>query len=458
MRKNTFLTASFIFFITVTTPLHADASESLSFPDFLNKVQAHYPLLKKQNIRVEEAIIAQHEAAAGFLPKFKGVSSWTIGDDPVYVFGTLLKEGAFMQSDFELSKLNSPDSRSNFSFGVEGRWTLFDAFETISKTQYTGHLAKSEKLTDEFNGMEVSLLAIEAFYRAVLGENCARITTEVLTLSQKDISEAESLNKQGMVLGADFYAAKVNGGMIERMKNRFERDFQSSRVLLNILMGEEPLKDRSLGYEILPASIGNKKLGGWLETAYHSRKDLEALDAVIEAAKGESFRQKMSFLPKISAFGKVEDNTHSLNNASGNYLAGVQGEMDFFDGTYGSRTELARLKLKEAVEDKNTLKDSIAQSLSKEYSVYDTVVADMPVAERMLEDAKNAMDQTEKLYHEGKKSVADLLQIRHVYLETAVKAYETRFYAQTGYSRLLYLSGTLDREASVKFGDGLKKK
>ncbi len=436
----------------------AETGELLVFSDFLAKVKAHYPVLKKRHVRIEQAIAAEHEAVAGFLPKFTGVSSWTTGNDPVYVFGALLKQGAFTQGDFEVDKLNSPEARSNFSFGIQGQWMLFDAFDTISRVRGAGHTVRSEKLREEYDQMEVTLLAIEAFYRSVLEENVERSAVDVLQASAKDLGEAESLNQKGMVLGADFYAAKVNGGMIERMKNRFERDLMSSRVLLNILMGEDPHKERSLDYELLPDLKAPQGLRVWLDTAYLYRKDFEALDAVIRAAEQEEYRQRMSFLPKISAFGAVEDNTHGWHGDSGNYLLGLRGQMDLFDGTYGARAESAAQRLKEAIEDKNALKDGIARALAEENGRYDTLVADLPVAERMLLDAKNAMEMTEKLYREGKKSVADLLEIRRVYLENAIMAYETRFYAQTSYSRLLFLSGKLDQAAVERIAAGLKKR
>lgn len=449
--------ASIILIISALN-LFAEANEPLTLPDFVRKTQAHYPLLKKQHARVEEAIAAKHEAIAGFLPKFTGVSSWSTGNDPVYVFGTLLKQGAFTQNDFQLGRLNSPEARTNFSYGVEGRWVLFDAFDTISRVRIAGHAVDSEKSNEEYAQMEVSLLAVEAFYRAVLETNLERFAGEIITSSKKDLSEAQSLNEKGMVLGADFYAANVNGGILERMRNRFQRDSKSSRILLNILMGEDPLVERSLDYEILPLNAESKGFRQWLDVAYLYRKDFEAIDAAIRGAESEVFRQKMSFLPKISAFGSVEDNTHDWQGDSKNYLLGVKGELDLFDGTYGARNERAALKLKEAIEEKNSLRDAIMRALSEENARYETLTTDLPLAERMLQDAKNAMQMTEKLYREGKKSVADLLEIRRVYLEMALMTYETRFYIQTSYSRLLFLSGTLDRTSLDRIAAGLKKR
>jgi len=435
-----------------------EAAEPLTFSDFLDKTQAHYPRLKAQQLRAEEALAAEHAAVAGFFPRFKGISEWTRSNDPVYVFGTLLKQGAFTQGDFDVAKLNDPDARSNFAVGVEGQWTLFDAFDTISKVNASKHRAQSEKLNEEFAGAEVSLLAIEAFYRAVLEENLAALAEDIWAVSGKDIGEAESLSQKGLILGADYYAARVNMGAIERMKNRFARDARSSKILLNVLMGEDPLKEQVLSYEVEPAEASGQGLAAWLETAYGSRKDLEAAHSLVEAAKAESFKEKMSFLPKLQAIGRFEDDTRDWRGDRNHYLLGVKGEMDLFDPSYGARKDQAALKLKETIETKNALKDEIVRSLTEEYGRYETILADVPVTARMLEDVQKAAELTEKLYREGKKSVADLLEIRRIYLESAVQAFETRFYTQTGRSRLLFLSGTLDRAQAEDIGRGLKKK
>ena len=65
--------------------------------------------------------------------------------------------------------------------------------------------------------------------------------------------------------------------------------------------------------------IGLALAGGGPGGAVYEIGALRALEEAIEAAKSETFRQKMSLLPKISAFGRLEENAHDLNDTSGNY-------------------------------------------------------------------------------------------------------------------------------------------
>src|SRR5262252_9036560 len=54
-------------------------------------------------------------AQSTFFPRVSFTETATTGNDPVYVFGTRLREGRFTQADFSLSNINPPDSFSNFS-------------------------------------------------------------------------------------------------------------------------------------------------------------------------------------------------------------------------------------------------------------------------------------------------------------------------------------------------------
>ena len=60
-------------------------------------------------------------AARSFLmPHLSFSETATRGDDPVYVFGSKLRQQRFTQADFTLNKLNSPLPFGNFSHAVWG--------------------------------------------------------------------------------------------------------------------------------------------------------------------------------------------------------------------------------------------------------------------------------------------------------------------------------------------------
>jgi outer membrane protein len=49
-------------------------------------------------------------------------------NDPVYVFGSKLRQQRFTAADFALNRLNSPLPFGNFATRFGGTWNLFDSF------------------------------------------------------------------------------------------------------------------------------------------------------------------------------------------------------------------------------------------------------------------------------------------------------------------------------------------
>ncbi len=52
------------------------------------------------------------------------------GNDPVFVFGTRLRQQIFTAADFALNTLNTPTPIGNFSSRFSGQWSLFDGLQS----------------------------------------------------------------------------------------------------------------------------------------------------------------------------------------------------------------------------------------------------------------------------------------------------------------------------------------
>src|SRR6188474_2451212 len=66
------------------------------------------------------------QARAGYLPKVDVAESWQRGNQPVFVFSSLLAQRQFTAADFALGALNHPDALDNFRSAVMVEQALFD--------------------------------------------------------------------------------------------------------------------------------------------------------------------------------------------------------------------------------------------------------------------------------------------------------------------------------------------
>ncbi len=417
-----------------------------TFLDCYGKVLTHYPALRKRYEQLEQAKAQKNLALADLFPRVKGVTSMTTSDDPVTVFGDLLRQKAFTDGDFEPNKMNTPRHRTNYHFGIEGEMLLFDSLNTISKIRAARRLVKSAELEADFTEMEAAIVALEGYLGILLAQQLFNEAVTLKRVIDEDLKQAKDLNEKGMILGADFYAAKVAAAGVEREVHRTGAQLKSARMFLNLLMGEDPeLVWDAVGK--LPGSVQEKgALRGWIAEAYQQRKDLAALDSQIDAQRIETLRQKTSFLPKFYGFGDIAADTHDLSSSGKNFTIGIRGSIDLFDPTYPGRTQESRHRQAELQADRQALRDEIAQQLVGELTRYETVAADHPVLVQALQDATQASELTAKLYQEGRKSIADLLEIRGTYLDTAFSLQEILFALELEHAKLLFLSGQLTED------------
>jgi len=433
----------------------------LSLLTCVQRVLDYYPVLKKQHAHVEEALAQRALAAGGLFPRIQGLSSVVQTDNPVNVFGMLLNQRAFPESDFDVDNLNNPPHRTNFNFAFRGEMPLFNAFQTVSSIRSAGHTVEASRSQEDFVRMEAALVAVEAYLRVILWERNFALAEEIDRDSEKDIRQAEDLKKQGMILGADYYAAKVIGSHITQFRREADARRRTARILLNILMNDDPQKQyRVRGY--LPREArANRELASWLRDAEQSRKDLAAVRAAIKAQEADVLRERASLLPRIGALGNVEENTHNLRNGGGSYLIGFQGKMDLADSTYYPRVRKAIAGLHALEEDEAQLKDAIARSLAEAYEKYEAVRFNIPVVLQAVGDVSEAVNLTAPLYREGRKSIKDLLEIRTYGLNTRTNADQLLNEAEMGYASLLFISGTLGekelREMEHRLAEGEKK-
>lgn len=417
----------------------------LTFKEFYQKVVAYYPKLKQQDASVNLAIARKLQAVSGFLPRIQGVTSVTRGDDPVFVFGSLLHEGAFTSDNFDLDRLNTPRPHTTYNASLVAQMPIFDAFQTISNVRSARLQIDSARFDESFAKMEAFLVAAEAYLRAVAVDKLLTTVNEVSDASAGDIKQAEDLKDKGLILGADFYSAKVMHGNITQLKNQLMQEKLAAHILLNILMGQDPLKPFEIQDNLAESRQDPKQLQSLLEQAYKFRPDLAAIDKTIQAQGMEVSREKSTFLPRLDAFGEVRDDTHNFKSSGGqNYIVGLKAHMDLFDPSYSSRVRISKETLKKLESDKIILKDQITRDLANEYAHYQTVQDNLPVTQKMLDDAKQAVDLTLPLYREGRKSIADLLQIRTSYLNVAKGYYALATDTKASWTRLLFLSGQLD--------------
>ncbi len=445
--------------ILSTTAVFAGEAPSgapaLSFQAFSQKVLAYYPRFKSAHGDVDIALAQQMQAKAGFWPSLDLSAGYNITNDPVNVFGMLLRQERFTSADFDLKRLNTPDRHQDLSAGVHVAWPLFDAMQTIGRARSAREFVKASQADEAYTKMEALLMAQDAYLNALTLEKLSSIIDEVQRSSEGDLQKAKDLKDKGMILGADYYSARVMFGDFTRMKNEIARRKIAMTALLNILMGESVNKIWTLTSTIKEAEAPLQDQQKLLEMALVHRPDLFALNCRFLASAVELSRERSAVLPHVSAFGAAAYDREKMAGSGGNnYAVGVKGELPLFDPSHEGRVKEATARKGQLEQNVQLLKDAIARDIAEEIARYDTFRDNMAVLKGMNDDAKEAVVLVVPLYSEGRKSIADLLEVRHAYLEAAQSYNKAVMGIWLSEARLLFLTGQLNEDGMRTLEEG----
>lgn len=446
---------SFVFFAASYAGEEVSGSSVLSFETFSRKVLVYYPKLKAARSGVDIALAKKMQAQAGFWPSLNLSAGYTLSEDPVNVFGMLLRQERFTSSDFAVNRLNSPDRHQDFSAGAHIELPLFDAMQTIGRTRSARELVKASQADESFTKMEALLMAQDAYLNALTMERLSSIINEVQKASAEDVQQAKDLKDRGMILGADYYSARVMFGDFTRMKNEIAQQRKAMMVLLNILMGESLDKCWTLADTIRDAESPLPDQQKLVNIALAGRPDISSLNACLLAAESEISREKSSSLPKVSAFGDATNDRNVIGNSGGNnYTVGIKAEMPLFDPSRNGRIREALARKEQLEYNAQLLKDSIRRDIAEEFTRNVTLRDNLSVLKGMNDDAREAVSLMVPLYNEGRKSIADLFEIRRAYLQSAQAYSRSLIGMRLSDVNLLFLTGQLDETGVENFEKG----
>src|SRR5580693_2048493 len=103
----------------------AEEPVPLRLAEAVKMTLAHNPMHKAALADTKATLAVVREAQAPMLPRITFAENFTGGNDPVFVFGTKLRQQEFTARDFALNELNRPTPIGNYASLFFGQWTIF---------------------------------------------------------------------------------------------------------------------------------------------------------------------------------------------------------------------------------------------------------------------------------------------------------------------------------------------
>lgn len=318
------------------------AQAPLTLPEAITRAQAANPDARAAEVAERLAAARLTQARAGYLPSVDVTESWQRGNQPVFVFSSLLAQRQFAASNFAIDALNHPEAVNNLRLGLTIDQAVFDPATRAGVRAAT--LGRELATTSRAVVAQDLALAVTGAYGAVLAADAAgRAAAATLETAAADLEVARNRRDAGRVTDADVLRIEVFLARAREQQIRSTADATIARARLNQLMGE-PL-DASFTFDDTPApeAMAATDLPALEAEAVNARADLKlsALQEQLAAAAVDAARA--NFLPRVYAQGGYEANGGTWGSRASSWMAGAVARVNLFRG-FADQARLAEAR------------------------------------------------------------------------------------------------------------------
>lgn len=301
---------------------------------------------RSQNLEMSAARIAEREAAqrvvqarAGYFPRVDFVESWHRGDQPVFVFSSLLAQRRFAADNFAIDALNHPDPVNNFRTAVTVEQALFDP--AVGPAVRSANVAReSAAATRMLIDQDLAVAATESFGRVLVAIASKQAAAAAVDVALADRELAGNRRDAGLATDADVLQLDVHLARMREQQIRADADERIARARLNEVMGE-PL-DAVFLLEAAPQSTAFTPTDPAVLEAegVQNRPDVRLAALQEELAGAAHDAARAAFLPQVAAQAGWDANGGEWNTRSPSWILGLVARVNLFRG-FGDRARLA---------------------------------------------------------------------------------------------------------------------
>lgn len=422
-------TIVFGFLLSFTSIAHTQQLTPISKSEILSRVNDNNQSLKISEQEFKQARADFRQTNAVFLPNITASHSAIATTNPLMAFGSKLNQEILTQSDFNPALLNNPSQIENYATKLEIQQPLINLDgiykRKAAKSKMEAMSLKTER-TKDYLAFEVE----KAYMQLQLAYKAVDVLEKALEAANANKKLADDSFKQGYLQRADVLNVEVRVTEVQNQLQTAKSNVQNASNYLSFLMNDETYVIYTPTDELTVSSFTMED-----KSVSENRSDIKALQLASNAYEAMNKADKMTFLPRLNAFGSYElyDDQILQGDANG-YLFGAQLSWDIFQGS----KRFGKAQKSKAEFEKSRLEYN--QYVSKSNLEFNKAKRTLIDAENKLKLTTLALKQSDESlrirtnrFKEGLEKTSDLLMSETQFAQKQLEYYQTIFeynYAQ----------------------------
>ena len=334
--------------LAAAVPLNADAQEPLTLDRAVQAALEQNASLRGARATRDEADAQATGARANFFPRLTVTESWQRGDQPVFVFSSLLSARQFTAANFAIDALNHPDPIGFFRATAGVEQLIFDGGRQRAAADAGAIRRDIAGLATDEAAARLALAATQTFGRVIASQAARRDAEAGLEAGREDLARAELRRDAGMVTDADVLGLAVHVADLQQRAIQAIGDGAIARAELNSLMGAPIERDYLL---VEPIAVGGgsaaeSPLDALFAEADAARPEIRRAAATQQLAAAGRRQAHAALIPQVAAQAGFDFSGTQINDRASSWLVGGEVRWTFSLGG----AELAQTKAAIAAE------------------------------------------------------------------------------------------------------------
>ncbi|WGF91568.1 TolC family protein [Aequorivita marisscotiae] len=426
----------FLFLGFLPALVFAQETIPISKAEVLEKVSTQNNQLKIGEQQVLAAKGDYNQTNAVFLPNITASHTGMATTNPLMAFGIKLNQEIVTQADFDPNMLNNPSQIQMFATKFEVQQPLINV-DGIFQRKAAKAKWNATQLQLARTGDYMVLETEKAYMQLQLAYKSVTVLETALNAANENLRLADNSFKQGYLQQSDVLAVKVRVTEVENQLQYAKSNVINASEYLAVLMNEavsgvfKPTDSLRVATELSSA-----------ETFSNSRADIQAMEFAAEAYKQNYKADKLTFLPRLNAFGSYELYDDEIFQAGANgYLFGAALTWNLFEGSkrFG-KTQKSKAEFNKANLELEQYKAESQLEVNKAKRMYQDAKNNLTLTELALEQSKEALRIRTNRFKEGLERTTDLLSAETQYSQKQLEYYSTVFQHNYALAYLRFLT------------------
>lgn len=402
-----------------------------------------HPQIRVSEAGLEGASLRIQQETASRLPKLQVSETITRGNNPTYVFSSLLEQGRFGPDNFAISSLNDPSSLTNLRSAITTSVSIFDGRRTAARIDQAREGKGQAERNLQWTEQSVRFEVIRAYYGLLVARSAKEVADQAVRTAESNVQRVQDRLRAGLVVDSDLLGAQVELSSLRRQQIQAQGDIANAEAGLNTWMGQPVELSPQIPGSLTEKTFQIENQDVLIQRAIEHRPDYANSSSAVRSAEDRVREVRADFLPNARAFASFGISGQSLTSGSSDYLVGANVTFDLFNAERKARLSEAQSALSSAQAQQSERANQIRLDVIRALQQFLTARQQLDVARSSVEQAQEALRIIQDRYDLGLTTITDMLRAQTELVRAQMGVLSSRHAYVVGYAAVLLAIGEL---------------